>query len=45
MAVTGLPLPKFMILKKEMKVKLIIIFACIVGVGIIFTGYLFNWIL
>jgi uncharacterized membrane protein YraQ (UPF0718 family) len=45
MAVTGLSLPEFMILKKVMKTKLIIIFAGIVGTGIIFTGYLFNFIL
>lgn len=45
MAVTGLSLPEFMILKKVMKVKLIVIFAGIVGVGIIFTGYLFNLVL
>ncbi len=45
MAVTGLSLPEFMILKKVMKVKLIIIFAGIVGLGIIFTGYLFNLVL
>lgn len=45
MAVTGLSLPEFLILKKIMKVKLILIFAIIVGVGIIFTGYLFNWVL
>lgn len=45
MAVTGLSLPEFMILRKVMKTKLIIIFAGIVGVGIIFTGYLFNLIL
>jgi uncharacterized protein len=45
MAVTGLSLPEFMILKKVMKVKLIIIFASIVGLGIIFTGYLFNLVL
>jgi hypothetical protein len=42
MAVTALSLPEFMILKKVMKTKLIIIFASIVGLGIIFTGYLFN---
>lgn len=42
MAVTGLSLPEFMILKKVMKVKLILIFAGIVAVGIMFTGYLFN---
>lgn len=45
MAVTGLSLPEFMILKKVMKTKLILIFAAIVGIGIIFTGYLFNLIL
>jgi len=45
MAVTALSLPEFMILKRVMKTKLIFIFAGIVGVGIIFTGYLFNWCL
>jgi len=45
MAVTALSLPEFMILKKVMKTKLILIFAGIVGVGIIFTGYLFNFII
>jgi uncharacterized membrane protein YraQ (UPF0718 family) len=42
MAVTGLSLPEFLILKKVMKTKLIIIFAFVVGLGIILTGYLFN---
>ena len=45
MAVTGLSLPEFLILKKVMKTKLILIFAGIVGIGIIFTGYLFNLVL
>ena len=45
MSVTALSLPEFMILKKVMKTKLILIFAGIVGIGIIFTGYLFNFIL
>lgn len=45
MSVTALSLPEFMILKKVMKTKLIVIFAGIVGVGIMFTGYLFNIIL
>ncbi|HBI34211.1 MAG TPA: hypothetical protein DEA43_04710 [Candidatus Moranbacteria bacterium] len=45
MAVTALSLPEFMILKKVMKTKLIIIFASVVGTGIIFTGYLFNAVL
>jgi len=45
MAVTGLSLPEFLILRKVMKTKLIVIFAGIVGVGIIFTGYLFNFLI
>jgi len=45
MAVTALSLPEFMILKRVMKTRLILIFAGIVGMGIIFTGYLFNLIL
>ena len=45
MSVTALSLPEFMILKKVMKTKLIITFAGIVGVGIMFTGFLFNLIL
>lgn len=45
MAVTALSLPEFIILKKIMKTKLIIIYALIVGLGIIFIGYLFNLIL
>jgi uncharacterized protein len=45
MAVTALSLPEFMILKTVMKTKLIVLFATIVGLGIMFTGYLFNFIL
>ena len=45
MAVIGLSLPEFMILKRIMKPKLIIIFAGTVALGIIFTGYLFNFVL
>ena len=45
MAVTGLSLPEFLILRKVMKTRLILIFGCIVGVGIIFTGYLFNLVI
>lgn len=45
MAVTGLSFPEFMILRKVMKIKLLAIFAGIVGLGIIFTGYMFNLIL
>jgi len=42
MAVTALSLPEFIILKKVLKLKLIVTYALIVGLGIIFTGYLFN---
>jgi len=42
MAVTGLSLPEFMILRRVMRTKLIVIFVSIVGLGIMFTGYLFN---
>jgi len=45
MAVTGLSLPEFMILRKVMQTKLILLFAAIVGLGIMITGYLFNLIL
>src|SRR3989338_7504796 len=45
MSVTALSLPEFMILKRVMKIRLILIFAGIVGIGITFTGYLFNFIL
>jgi len=45
MAVTALSLPEFIILKKIMKTRLIIIYASVVGLGIIFIGYLFNFIL
>ncbi len=45
MAVTALSLPEFIILKKVLKLKLILIYASTVGLGIIFTGYLFNAIL
>jgi uncharacterized protein len=45
MAVTGLSLPEFLILKRIMQWKLILAFAMIVGIGIIIVGYLFNAIL
>ncbi|MCX5696287.1 MAG: permease [Candidatus Omnitrophica bacterium] len=45
MAVTALSLPEFIILRKAMKLKLLVIFASVVGIGIIFTGYMFNFIL
>ena len=45
MAVTALSFPEFMILRKVMKVRLLAIFASVVGVGIILVGYLFNGLL
>ncbi|MEI6079046.1 MAG: permease [bacterium] len=45
MAVTALSLPEFMILKRVMRIKLILIFAGVVGLGIMITGFLFNFIL
>lgn len=45
MAVTALSLPEFFILKKVMKFRLLVIFASVVGLGIILTGYLFNFVL
>jgi hypothetical protein len=45
MAVVALSLPEIIILRKVLKVKLLVIYITIVTLGIIFTGYLFNWIL
>lgn len=45
MAVVALSMPEIIILKKVLKPKLLIIYVAIVTAGIIFTGYLFNWIL
>jgi uncharacterized membrane protein YraQ (UPF0718 family) len=43
MAVTALSLPSIILLKKVVKPKLLITFVVIVVVGIILTGYLFNF--
>ena len=45
MAVVGLSIPEAMLLKKVMTIKLIAIFFGIVTVCIVFSGYMFNWIL
>lgn len=45
MAVTALSLPEFLILRKVMKIKLIVIFAGVVTAGIIVVGYVFNAVL
>ena len=42
MAVTALSLPSMILLKKVVKLKLLVIFAVIVVIGIILIGYLFN---
>ena len=45
MAVTALSLPEMILLRRVLKPKLLAIFITIVGIGIIFTGYLFNFII
>ena len=44
MAVSAISFPEMIILRKVLKIKLIVIFAGILTVAIIFTGYLFNLI-
>ncbi len=44
MAVSALSLPEAVILRRAMNLKLIAIFFSIVSVGIIFTGYIFNFL-
>lgn len=44
MAVTALSLPEMILLRKVIKPKLIAAFVIITGIGIILTGYLFNFI-
>ena len=45
MAVTALSFPEAIILRKVLKLKLLIIYFSVVAMGIIITGYMFNWIL
>lgn len=45
MAVTALSIPEMIILRQVLKPKLLAIFVGIVGCGILFTGYLFNYLL
>jgi uncharacterized protein len=45
MAVAGLSLPEFIMLKKVLSVRLILIFSGLVFAGILLVGYLFNLIL
>jgi len=45
MSVIGLSLPEMIILRKVLKVRLIAVFAGVVGAGILAVGYLFNMLL
>ncbi|MCC5945699.1 MAG: permease [Bernardetiaceae bacterium] len=45
MATIGLSIPEAMLMKKVMTVKLIVIYFSVEVIFIIFSGYLFNWIL
>jgi len=45
MSVVGLSLPEAVILRRVLKMPLLVTFFCIIALAIMFTGYLFNWIL
>lgn len=45
MAVTALSLPEIIILKKVLKRRLIVTFVVVVGVAIVLTGWLFNFVI
>ena len=45
MSVIALSLPEMVILRKVLKPKLIAVFIGVVGIGILFTGYLFNLVI
>ncbi|MCA1900436.1 MAG: permease [Chloroflexi bacterium] len=45
MSVVGLSLPEAIILRRVLKPQLIAVFIGVIGVAIIITGYLFNWIM
>jgi uncharacterized protein len=45
MSVTALSIPEMIILRQVLKPKLLAIFVAIVSCGILFTGYLFNYLL
>ena len=42
MSVIALSLPEIIILRKVLKIRLIVTFVSVVGLGIVFVGYLFN---
>lgn len=45
MATTALSLPEMIILRKVLKDKLLILYVVILVLGIMFTGYLFNFLI
>jgi hypothetical protein len=45
MSVIALSLPEILILRKVLKVRLIVTFVGVVGLGILIVGYLFNAII
>ena len=45
MSVVALSLPEMIILRRVLKLRLIVVFVTIVAIGIMLTGYLFNFIL
>jgi hypothetical protein len=45
MAVVGLSLPEMIILRRVLKPRLIAVFVLTLTLGIMATGYLFNWII
>ena len=45
MSVTALSFPEMIILRKVLKTKLLIIYIAILTLGIVFTGYLFNFVI
>src|SRR5581483_1834767 len=45
MSVVALSLPEAIILRRVLKPQLLIVFFSVIGIAIILTGYLFNWIM
>lgn len=45
MSVIALSLPEMMILRRVLKIRLIYAFICVVTLGILLVGYIFNWII
>ena len=45
MAITAISLPEFIILRRVIKWPLIAVFATVVTIGVLFVGYLFNFLI